>query len=85
VVFTRKNSELLLSPRNFGRENPEIGLLPDGKGQGESSLRVTREMNFDTHREEALAAMAAAAVQNLATGFGFHAGAESVLLLAGPL
>jgi hypothetical protein len=43
------------------------------------------EMNFDTHGQETLAAMTTAAVEDLASGFGFHAGAESVLLFTGPL
>ena len=46
------------------------------------SLGVTREMDFNALRQEALAATLAAAGENGASALGFHAGAESKLLLA---
>ena len=43
------------------------------------------EVNFGSLGQEALAALLAAAGECLATAFGGHAGAEAMLLLAGPL
>lgn len=43
------------------------------------------EVDFGSFGQETLAALLAAAGEGLATAFGGHAGAEAVLLLAGPL
>ncbi len=43
------------------------------------------EMDLGSFGQETLAAFLAAAREGLATAFGGHAGAEAVLLLAGPL
>jgi len=46
---------------------------------------VPREVHFGALREEALATALTAASEAGATGFGAHAGAETVLLFPGSL
>ena len=47
-----------------------------------SSLCMTGEVNLDTHWQQALASMLAAAGKNRTTILGFHAGTKSELLFA---
>lgn len=51
-----------------------------GSGSG-----VTGKVDFNTFWQQAFAAMLATTIQNRTSAFGFHASAESKLLLAGPL
>ena len=51
----------------------------------ELALRVTLEVDLYTLRHEALTAFLATATDEVTASFGLHAGAESVLLLAGSL
>lgn len=46
---------------------------------------VALEVNFGSFGKEALAAFAAALVEDVATGFGSHTGAETVLAFADAL
>ena len=50
-----------------------------------SSLGVAREVTIDAFRQKPFAATLATARQGGASAFGFHAGAETVLLFAGAL
>jgi hypothetical protein len=54
---------------------------------GESTVLrgVTGEWNFNTLRNQALAAFLAAAAQEISPSLGCHAGAEAELLFAGAL
>ncbi len=47
--------------------------------------RVAAVLQLDTLRNEALAALLAAAAENVTAGFGGHAGTETKLVLAGAL
>ncbi len=42
-------------------------------------------LQLGTFRDQALATLLAAALDQVATGFGFHAGTEPVLIFAGAL
>jgi hypothetical protein len=65
-----------------GPQPPSGSLLP---GPPPSGLRVTGKVNLGTLRQQALAALLTATGQRHPATFGSHAGAESMLLLAGPL